>query len=125
MLLEQLVWFGCHDLSIPNTSVYRKPAKKVAQEAMVDVLKRLNKPPKRSADKFASQDELNNCTFNLDLKSVRASVVTTKRTEGKWQPPAKGWKPGNAPLTSRQSQVSQLVIDRFDLAHSMTLTHSM
>jgi len=82
----------------------RKPAKKVAQEAMVDVLKRLNKPPKRSADKFASQDELNNCTFNLDLKSVRASVVTTKRTEGKWQPPAKGWKPGNAPLTSRQSQ---------------------
>ena len=46
-----------------------KPTKKIAEEAMVDVLKRLNKPPKRSKDPYASQVQL--VGWLLDVRPQR------------------------------------------------------
>eukprot|EP00656_Telonema_subtile_P057507 TRINITY_DN9479_c0_g1_i2.p1 TRINITY_DN9479_c0_g1~~TRINITY_DN9479_c0_g1_i2.p1 ORF type:complete len:414 (-),score=94.32 TRINITY_DN9479_c0_g1_i2:332-1573(-) len=78
-------------------------AKKLNGEATGNMISRLHLKPKRSSDEHGSADVMNNCTFKLNLKEVRASVVPVKR-QGKWQPPAKGWKPGNAPVTQRSSQ---------------------
>eukprot|EP00658_Telonema_sp_P-2_P048622 TRINITY_DN3697_c0_g2_i10.p1 TRINITY_DN3697_c0_g2~~TRINITY_DN3697_c0_g2_i10.p1 ORF type:complete len:434 (-),score=126.72 TRINITY_DN3697_c0_g2_i10:153-1454(-) len=85
------------------TVVNTRVAKKIAATAVGDMVSRLSKQKKKHKDTHASQDESANCTFELNLKAVRRSVVQNKRTGEKWQPPSKGWVPGNAPITARSS----------------------
>jgi len=78
--------------------------KKLTDEQMAASLQRLNKKPDKPNATHSSEDEANNCTFKLDLKAYRKSMAPPKRQQEEWVPPAKGWKPGNAPLVARNSQ---------------------